>query len=318
MFNFYVGRLAANLIHKFRFDGIRYDRCVDTSTGAIPIVLDLQVELPKMALVWDLLNGNRDELPDDILEADEKCALHWMISYSVNTTFREEEFYYNNRESYSDYQSEDANFQPPSPDYQNDIPLKQDHFSVTNKGVIKENVVYNPEQPMTYNCDERRPKSYFPLEMGVIWTRAGPVSGASIMAGLAAGLRPQFEYWPTTPSSGSSRRRIENYYGVTLAADVAQTALRKKRGQKYVGPDGYFNNSLCPSEFLLTSEYWNGEPTFTHLTIAEINGGIDGLILGLNAEDWERKSEMALSQVLYPTSLVHLKTTLILFSTLFR
>ena len=71
----------------------------------------------------------------------------------------------------------------------------------------------------------------------------------------------------------------------------------KKRGQKYVGPDGYFNNSLCPSEFLLTSDTKFGDPIFTHLTIAEINGGIDGLILGLNAEDWEKRSEMALSQV---------------------
>ena len=113
---------------------------------------------------------------------------------------------------------------------------------------------------------------------------------------MAAGLRPQFEFWPST-SYGSSRRKIENIYGVTLAADLAQTALMKKRGQKYVGPDGYFNNSLCPSEFLLTSKNSYGDPTFSHLTIAEINGGIDGLILGLNAEDWEKRSEMSLSQV---------------------
>ena len=96
-FFFYLnlGRLAADLIHKYRFDGIHYDRCIDTSTGALPIVLDLQSELPKMALVWKLLNGDREELPDDILEPNEKCALHWMISYSVNTTFRIEEYFYN-------------------------------------------------------------------------------------------------------------------------------------------------------------------------------------------------------------------------------
>ena len=125
---------------------------------------------------------------------------------------------------------------------------------------------------------------------------AGPISGSSVLTGLAAGLRPQYEFWPST-SYGASRRKIENIYGVTLAADLAQTALMKKRGQKYVGPDGYFNNSLCPSEFLLTSENSYGDPTFSHLTIAEINGGIDGLILGLNAEDWEKRSEMSLSQV---------------------
>ena len=58
--NWTPGRLAANLIHKFRFDGIRYDRCVDTSTGALPLVLDLQSEVPKMALVWQFIEGKMD------------------------------------------------------------------------------------------------------------------------------------------------------------------------------------------------------------------------------------------------------------------
>ena len=96
----------------------------------------------------------------------------------------------------------------------------------------------------------------------------------------------------------SSQRRIDGIYGTTLSADIAQTALLKKRGQRYIGPDGYFNNSLCPREFQLISETNSyGEVTFTHLTIAEINGGIDGLLLGMIAEDWNKRSELSLSQV---------------------
>ena len=57
--NWAPGRLAANLIHKFRFDGIKYDRCVDTSTGALPLVLDLQSEVPKMALTWQFIEGRK-------------------------------------------------------------------------------------------------------------------------------------------------------------------------------------------------------------------------------------------------------------------
>ena len=72
---------------------------------------------------------------------------------------------------------------------------------------------------MEYNCDERKPKSFFPLEMGVIWTRAGPVSGSSVLTGLAAGLRPQFEYWPST-SYGSGRKRIGTY--LTWATGVVR------------------------------------------------------------------------------------------------
>ena len=66
-------------------------------------------------------------------------------------------------------------FQVKNTDYQNDAPLPQDHFSVKNKGVNRKNIVYNPGNPMFYNCDERIPTSLAPLEMGVIWTRAGPV-----------------------------------------------------------------------------------------------------------------------------------------------
>ena len=74
----------------------------------------------------------------------------------------------------------------------------------------------------------------------------------------------------------------------------------KKRGVDYVGPDGYFNNSVCPKEFMLhNAKYsqWGEEIAYSHLTIAEINGGIDGLLLGMNADDWEQRSELSLSQV---------------------
>jgi hypothetical protein len=290
--NWTPGRLAADLVHKFRFDGIHYDRCIDTSTGAVPLKLDLQAEFPKMQLIWKLVDGDRREVPDDILEPHEKCALHWMISYSVNTTFRDEEYFLNSDPPYGPYV-------PAPPGYQNDSPIPPNRFSITHTGVVRENIVYNKKRPMEFNCDDRRPQSFFPLEMGVVWSRAGPVTAGTVLTGLAAGLRPQFENWPTTGQGQS--RRIDSVFGVTLAADLAQTALLKRRGQSYIGPDGYFNNSLCPSEFLLTSSNHGGQhygdPTFTHMTVAEINGGIDGLLLGMNADDWERQSELSLSQV---------------------
>ena len=128
-------------------------------------------------------------------------------------------------------------------------------------------------------------------------SRAGPVTSGTVLAGLAAGLRPKYEYWPSFGNANS--RKIDNFYGVTLPADIAQTALLKKIGQKYTGPDGYFNNTLCPSEYLLSSALnSHGELTFTHLTVAEINGGIDGLLLGMIADDWNRRTELSLSQVI--------------------
>ena len=40
------------------------------------------------------------------------------------------------------------------------------------------------------------------------------------------------------------------------------------------------------------------EGTFSHLTVAEINGGIDGLILSEHASNWEQHSEITLSQII--------------------
>ena len=144
-----------------------------------------------MVRFFTLITGDRSEVPDDILEPNEKCALHWMLSYSVNTTFREEEYF-----NYEDYGDNSFDWNRNS-DYQNDAPLPQDHFSVKHKGPIHKNIVYNPADPFFYNCDERIPTSLAPLEMGVIWTRAGPVASGTVLAGLAAGLRPRFEFWPS-------------------------------------------------------------------------------------------------------------------------
>ena len=74
--NWTPGRLAAAIIHSYRFDGIMYDRCVDTSIGAEPIRIDMQVEYPKMALITQLIAGAGDKIPEDAISQREKvCEL---------------------------------------------------------------------------------------------------------------------------------------------------------------------------------------------------------------------------------------------------
>ena len=83
-----AGQMAANIIHRYRFDGIHYDRCVDTSTGALPLRLDVKAEYPKMEMIWQLIQGSRIQVPRDALNPEDTCTLHWLLSYSVNTTLR--------------------------------------------------------------------------------------------------------------------------------------------------------------------------------------------------------------------------------------
>jgi len=47
------------------------------------------------------------------------------------------------------------------------------------------------------NCDQNRPVSLSPVEMGVVWSKAGPVASGTVITGLAAGLKPRVVNWPT-------------------------------------------------------------------------------------------------------------------------
>ena len=62
------------MVHRYRLDGIKYDRCVDTSTGALPFRLDLQTEFPKMALTRTLIDGRAEDFPEDLLTAEEEVS----------------------------------------------------------------------------------------------------------------------------------------------------------------------------------------------------------------------------------------------------
>ena len=66
--------------------------------------------------------------------------------------------------------------------------------------------------------------------MGVSWHTSGPVSAGTVLAGLAAGLQPQQVGWQAG--------QVSNGWAATLAGDLAQTALLKRKGEPYVGPDG--------------------------------------------------------------------------------
>ena len=126
--------------------------------------------------------------------------------------------------------------------------------------------------------------SLAPLEGGVSWSRAGPVATGTLLAGLAAAMEPKNVDWLPYNQGGIMSEKTgifksfyfsflfiqeilllsiiinkykfikfadSNIWSSTLAGDLAQSALLKRKGQTYVGPDGYFNNTLCPTEFML-------------------------------------------------------------------
>ena len=64
-----------------------------------------------------------------------------------------------------------------------------------------------------------------------------------MLAGLAAGLQPRTVTWEAG--------YVENGWAASLAGDLGQTALMKRKDEPYLGPDGFFNSTICPAEFYL-------------------------------------------------------------------
>ena len=262
-------RMASTLLRRFRFDGIHYDGCVDTSTGALPFIIDMQDEHAKMCLVRELLSesgSDPDDFPEDALTLEEACSLHWTLSYSVNTTFREDEFFWmtnyeENKDLFGPYpKGSNDQYEHGGEDHYSDHrpPLGSPGQWVAAEDTSGKDEWGNPVTPnihrqiMGRTCHEYRPVSQAPWEVGAVWHESGPLAAGAMMAGLAAGLQPQMVMW--------DEGQADNAYGASLAGDLGQTALLKQRDEPYVGPDGYFNSTICPAEFYLSKN----TSTFKH------------------------------------------------------
>jgi hypothetical protein len=211
-----------------------------------------------------------------------------MLSYSVNTTFRSDEIFWS-----SDYTTDNRqNYYPiETPPEEDRPPYGSNAWPNSNNNY---NFLYptvrppNNQAPQSKNCEDYIPRSLSPWENGVVWSSSGPFAAGTMLAGLAAGLEPQTVTW--------SAGLVDNGYGATLAGDLGQTAIMKRRDEPYIGPDGYFNSTICPNEFYM--RLIEVVKAFSHLTTAEINGGLDGLLMSLFAHSWERNSEYTLSQII--------------------
>ncbi|KAK2727224.1 uncharacterized protein LOC136033098 isoform X2 [Artemia franciscana] len=315
-----AARLASSLLRRFRYDGIEDSE--SQSAYTTPIQKNLP-ETDKYSLIWSLLPGTAADFPEDALTPDEKCALHFMLSYSVNGTMRAEERFPRQlaRERSLDLNEEDlplfvdasgisTNYTQNDTEenkkiYEDNVLVHQDAAETDEANEVSEGVaietVLNEEEEDPGKSRKRRalpinyalPISKSPLQRGVIYTPYGTVAAGPVLSGIAAGLEPQtvrLRDWMGSVyynwSDTVLDRSINNIWGTTIASDIAQSGLlRIHLSHTTVGPSGSWNDSLgiCPREFALHNE----DPSY--LTNAEIYGGIDGLLLGLKMRDWDKE-----------------------------
>uniref|UniRef100_A0A1B0EZM6 Uncharacterized protein n=1 Tax=Phlebotomus papatasi TaxID=29031 RepID=A0A1B0EZM6_PHLPP len=147
--------------------------------------------------------------------------------------------------------------------------------------------------------------SQCPVENGVLLSQWGAFSAGPVLTGIAAGLSPQTvttrELLALSRVVGRSQRQqqsfqVDNRWAATLAGDLSEVALRQGSAANRniaVGASGTFNSTLIPRWYFLRQR------EFFEMTDAEIRGGIDGLIMGLNAVEWRNRfNAIKLSQVL--------------------
>ena len=126
-------------------------------------------------------------------------------------------------------------------------------------------------------------------EFGVVSLENGPTIGIalnSVLLGIAVGLLDV-----QSPSDGSihknqSTNSIDPLLAVTLSDKLAIAAMKDVRNEfnkAIIGTEGVWNSTYCQTEYRLLN------PDGLAVTMAEINGGIDGWSIGRKLQHEEGK-----------------------------
>ncbi|XP_059608951.1 uncharacterized protein LOC132256511 [Phlebotomus argentipes] len=296
-------QLSLSIVHRFRQDGIERAPGVDVSEAVLPFSpMGFQFTKHRI-LLTRLLPGNAQQFPNDTLTATERCALHFMLSTSVDTAVRGDENIRCNqlsqyrsrvpRDVEGEEEPEDQVEADEEPEPVEDEELEEKNFLDTDFG----------EQVEVTNVNTAI--SQCPVENGVILSQWGALSAGPVISGIAAGLSPQSvttrELLALSREASRSQQQqqnfnVDNRWAATLSGDLSEVALRQgsAAGRTIaVGAPGTFNSTLIPRWFFLRQR------EFFEMTDPEIRGGLDGLIMGLNVVDWRnRYNPLKLSQVL--------------------
>ncbi|CAG0893968.1 unnamed protein product [Darwinula stevensoni] len=292
-YNWDVQTMAANLLKRFKIDGMQF---LPLSIGG-RLQMDA-MEKRKQELLWKITNiGRAEDFPEDSLTVEEKCSLHWMLSYSLNDTRRSEE-------------GGGFNYPPPSNNNNNNNNNNNMAGQIPSRPRVRREALERSERQASGRqgiLDYE--KSLHPLEKGVVYSEYGTVAAGQVLMGLAFGsaamqirLADLFRDKPDVVTfigrdSMLSSAVITNYYAATVAGDLAQSAVygttsSLSGSQGLIGPSGTWtsytqmggyqpmtgtsNSMIYPTEYPLTYE----RERVSYATNAEVYGGIDGKRLG--------------------------------------
>lgn len=265
-----LSEVAGYFVARYRADGI-----FKVTEGIEPFMRD-PVQQAKGDLVKNMLSKTRmgnslffEDLPVNLLTNEEKCAMHWMLSHSVNLTVRGDENHVN-----------------PTP-----APHLQERRRRRRRR--RDDRYYRPHD------SSLQEKSRYPTESGVIRTEYGTVAAGNVLAGLAlVDAAPEQltrrieEFQPNIRGEALKKQSIDLLHAVTYGVSLAAAGpAAAKQKIMILGPRGWWNCSYCPAQYTLEYEH-------TAVTDAEIFGGFDGFFLAAGLRGMTDRGNLKLSQAL--------------------
>ncbi|XP_055597479.1 uncharacterized protein LOC129747349 [Uranotaenia lowii] len=219
-------QLSIALLHRFRQDGIVRATGVQNVAGVLPFSPSGHHFTRHRILFSRLLPGNAQTFPNNTLNAQERCALHFMLSSSIDLAVRgDENIRCNMLSQYRALRVPRDTKHPIQSNFIADVQMLAEPQMKTIRKQIEsmrksarmevdpedepaaadqEEELEDPEAKLDTEAHEEildmdnplvdiatNARSACPVENGVVYTRWGAVSAGTVLAGIAAGLAPQ-------------------------------------------------------------------------------------------------------------------------------
>ncbi|KAF4529723.1 hypothetical protein B566_EDAN015352 [Ephemera danica] len=216
--------LSATLVHRFRVDGVERAPTIQNSPGVIPFTTSGFQNGRYRLLVEQLLPGSAVNFPNASLTAEERCAMHFWMSTTVDKWERgDESTVCNVLQNFRSYNRAPRSLEGEDP-FAPEILSKED----TTDGLAARQI--------------HTPESTCPIEDGVVWTPWGAVTAGTLIAGIATGLQRQDvtvrqlglnESPPGGRATTTPTGPINNLYAASFSGDLGEVVLLQ--GPRYAG-----------------------------------------------------------------------------------
>ncbi|XP_076290974.1 uncharacterized protein LOC143214158 isoform X2 [Lasioglossum baleicum] len=285
--------LSSSLLQRFKFDGVEYQTKVQITDGVLPFRATGPQRV-KQKLIEELIPGNADILPDDMLLPVERCMLHRAIS---NTIVQPDDRKCRNESCQQDTKTEKLSDKPT--DTFNHP--RQQGVILTQYGTVAPGAIIGAIAASLQHQNVPLNQLIASLEVPELERNSTTVETSTYNEEEIDFVLPRSEMshelhmWYRTLTTSSIR--LDNVWLTTVAGDLAEMAVYQgpfKWQNMSIGATGYWNNTMRPAVYYLTSSHDNFDATR-----AELLGGIDGLIIASNLQTWIQDFyNLRLSQIL--------------------